>query len=800
MRKIMNWVMAATLFLGGMTTAEAQTLRGTVTDAISGEALIGATVKVVEADKGTISDADGNFRIDIPQSGRYTIETTYIGYEPNVMKEVLVAGVKEVVVDIQLRENKSELAEVVVKPRVNKASTVNPTALIGGVMLSMEEASRYAGGYNDPARLVTAYPGISGAANSSAISVHGHAPTTMQYRLEGVQIFTPNHFNDLWEAGFGMVSALNSNVIGNSDFFTSTFNANYSNTLSGVFDVKMRTGNNEKHEKIIQLGTVSEEFIAEGPLSKQHNSSYLFNVRYGFTSLASHLGLMDSYNCDIYFNDFSLKLNFPTKKAGTFSLFALGYYSGSLDQRKDIADIKSIYNAIVLDDDLYALVAGASHRIHLPGNWTWRTTLAYNGEHARTKQGYYALKHSADNVLIVPLQWEEPAKLVPYGQEKLHEDRLLLNTELSKQVTPAWLMQVGADYSHRFFRLNCSATDYVYSVNPFTTFVDARGNTGLGSAYWQNILKLGNQLTVNLGVAASYFLFAKDFSLEPRVSMKWDIDDRNTLSLGYGLHSMVERMDAYFFEQNGVRTNKNLGLSKAHNVLATYMHKFNDNLNLRLSTYFDYGFDTPVGINGSTFCAVNRHYNYFNEPMVNEGNTRNYGIDVGLEHYMSRGFYGQINGSLFQSEYRGQDKVWHPQFYNRRYMFKILAGKEWMVGSKKQNVFNLSVKYSIQGGLRYTPIDTDAMNRLLDLGEMPEEPIVKANESMSGQFRPDNIVDLTVSYKWNKRRVSHTIAFEGLNILGVETCLFQRYDLAERRAIDHKEGISLPNFFYRLDF
>ncbi|MBR0390015.1 MAG: carboxypeptidase-like regulatory domain-containing protein, partial [Prevotella sp.] len=148
-----TYLFAALLFIGSMTTVEAQTLRGTVTDAISGEALIGATIKVVEADKGTISDADGNFRIDIPQSGRYTIETTYIGYEPNVMKEVLVAGVKEVVVEIQLRENKSELAEVVVKPRVNKAATVNPTALIGGVMLSMEEASRYAGGYNDPARL-----------------------------------------------------------------------------------------------------------------------------------------------------------------------------------------------------------------------------------------------------------------------------------------------------------------------------------------------------------------------------------------------------------------------------------------------------------------------------------------------------------------------------------------------------------------------------------------------------------------------------------------------------------------------
>ncbi len=86
-----TYLFAALLFIGSMTTVEAQTLRGTVTDAISGEALIGATIKVVEADKGTISDADGNFRIDIPQSGRYTINTSYVGYEPNVMKEVLVA-------------------------------------------------------------------------------------------------------------------------------------------------------------------------------------------------------------------------------------------------------------------------------------------------------------------------------------------------------------------------------------------------------------------------------------------------------------------------------------------------------------------------------------------------------------------------------------------------------------------------------------------------------------------------------------------------------------------------------------
>lgn len=114
----------------------AQTVEGRVTDAITGEVLIGAAVKVVELPGvGGVADMDGEFSINITQSGRYTIETSYIGYEPSVLKEVLVAGAKDVVLDITLRENSSELAEVVVKPRVNKETTVNPTALVGGMML-----------------------------------------------------------------------------------------------------------------------------------------------------------------------------------------------------------------------------------------------------------------------------------------------------------------------------------------------------------------------------------------------------------------------------------------------------------------------------------------------------------------------------------------------------------------------------------------------------------------------------------------------------------------------------------------
>ena len=775
----------------------AQTIKGSVTDAITGETLIGAAVKVAELkDVGGITNIDGEFSITITQPGRYTIETSYMGYEPSVLKEVLVAGAKDVVLDITLRESSTDMNEVVIKPRVNKESTVNPTALVGGMMLSMEEASRYAGGYNDPARLVTAFAGVAGQGDGNGISVHGNAPQFMQYRLEGVEIFSPNHFADLYSAGFGMVSALNSNVITNSDFFVSTFNSSYNNALSGVFDVRMRAGNNSKFENGVQVGSVGIEWTSEGPISKKNNSSFIFNYRYGFSTIARKLKLIDTYGSQYDFQDLSFKLNFPTKKAGTFSAFALGFIDKSWDVELDIKDIHSIYDASDQEGSLYNALLGASHKIHFDNKWTWRTTAAYNMQHNKVDMEYWGLHFDANHK---PIGFE--GKDYPFSYLKQNEDRAVFNTELSKQVTPRWLLQLGGEYSHRFFDLNFRTAENVYEPVSPTPYYATKDNTGLASIFWSNLWKPTDNLSFNLGLSGSYFFLSKDFSIEPRASMKWEPGKRHSISLGYGLHSMIEKLDAYFFRNaDGTMANKDLGLSKAHHLLTTYMYKFTDNLNLRFNAYYQYGFDTPVGINGSTFCTVNRLFNYIEEPLVNEGNTRNYGADITLEHYMSRGFYGQVNGSLFKSEYRGLDKKWRNQLYDRGYMVKVLGGKEWMIGKRKQDVFNVSVKYTLQGGLRHTPIDVDAMRANVAAGIINDQPIYKEDEAMTLQFDPTSILDLTVSYKINRKNVGHTIAFEGVNILQHETPYAVHYDLGTGQLRVDKSGISLPNIYYRIDF
>ena len=794
-RLVLPFVVMAGIFLPQSIVA--QTIKGRVTDAITGETLIGAAVKVVEIPSaGAETNIDGEFSININQSGRYTIQTSYIGYEPSVLKEVLVAGAKEVVLDIALRENSSELAEVVVKPRINKQATLNPTALVGGMMLSMEEASRYAGGYNDPARLVTAFAGVAGQGDGNGISVHGNAPQFMQYRLEGVEIFSPNHFADLYSAGFGMVSALNSNIITNSDFFVSTFNSSYNNALSGVFDVRMRAGNNSRFENTVQVGSVGVEWTSEGPISRKNNSSFIFNYRYGMSTIARKLKLIDTYGSQYDFQDLSFKLNFPTKKAGTFSLFALGFIDKSWDVEMDIKDIHTIYDASDQEGRLYNGAVGATHKIHFNNKWTWRTTVAYNMQRNKVDMEYWGLIFDDNHK---PTGFE--GKDYPFSYLKQNEDRAVFNTELSKQVTPSWLVQLGGEYSHRFFDLNFRTAENVYEPVSDKPYYATKDNTGLASVYWSNLWKPADNLSINLGFSGSYFLLSKDFSIEPRASVKWDPSERHSISLGYGLHSMIEKLDAYFFrDANGNMANKDLGFSKAHHLLATYMYKFTDNLNLRFNGYYQYGFDTPVGINGSTFCTVNRLFNYIEEPLVNKGNTRNYGADITLEQYMSRGFYGQVNGSLFKSEYRGLDKKWRNQLYDRGYMIKALGGKEWMLGKNKQNVFNISIKYTVQGGLRHTPIDVEAMKANVAAGIIDDQPIYKEDEAMSLRFSPTSILDLTVSYKINCKKVSHTFAFEGVNILQHESPYAERYDFATGKLRVDKSGISLPNIFYRVDF
>ena len=258
-----------------------QTVRGTITDQQSKEPLIGASIVWLDSSTfiGATADINGNFRLNNIPVGRQAFKISFLGYRENVITSIITSG-KEVVLNIELEQSVVTAKAVTIVAEKQKDKPNNELTTVSARSFTIEETSRYAGSVGDPSRMAANYAGVSGANDSrNDIIIRGNSPTGLLWRLNGVEIPNPNHFGSLGTTG-GPISILNNNVLDKSDFLTGAFPAEYGNVLAGVFDLQMRTGNNEKHEFLAQVGFNGFEAGAEGPISKKQGSSYLINYRY----------------------------------------------------------------------------------------------------------------------------------------------------------------------------------------------------------------------------------------------------------------------------------------------------------------------------------------------------------------------------------------------------------------------------------------------------------------------------------------------------------------------------------------
>ena len=203
-----------------------KTIRGTITDKETYEPLIGAKIIVVDSDPliGTVSDIDGNFRLENVPVGRQTIRVSYVGYEPYLQQNIDLTS-KDVVLNIQMVEAVNVMNKVEVEAH-KKGETINKMTSVSARSFSVEESNRYAGSKNDVARMAQNFAGVQGADDSrNDIVIRGNSPTGVLFRMEGIDIPNPNHFARFGTTG-GPISMLNNNVMANSDFLTGAFRPN----------------------------------------------------------------------------------------------------------------------------------------------------------------------------------------------------------------------------------------------------------------------------------------------------------------------------------------------------------------------------------------------------------------------------------------------------------------------------------------------------------------------------------------------------------------------------------------------
>lgn len=751
-----------------------QTIRGIVTDSKSNTPIEYATINILRNPSlGAVTDSLGEFRIKDVPVGRYNIQTSYMGYHTNIVNEVLVTSSKEIHLDISLNENMQQLNEIVVHPEVKKAELVNPMAITGGRMISMEEASRFANGFDDPARLSSAFAGVAGDVGTNAIAIRGNSPQYTQWRLEGIEIPNPTHFADLAGLGGGILSALSTQMIGNSDFYNGAFPAEYSNALSGVFDFHIRNGNNQKYEYAFQLGLMGIDLASEGPISKKRGSSYLFNYRFSTTSLAS------GGESNLKYQDLSFKFHLPTKKAGIFSIWGLGL----IDKNKADAEERSKWETQVdrqsAKNNMTKLVGGITHKYFIDENTYLRSSLSAT--------------YSEDHISANQQTLED--KSVPVGDIRNRKWDIVFNSYINKKFSPSHTNRSGITITGLNYDLDYKVSPNFGLNKPMEQISKGNGESMVLSAFSSSVLAISRNVTAGLGITTQYLALNDNWSLEPRVALKWMPVNRHSFSVAYGLHSRREKLDYYFIEQDidGKKaTNKYLDFSRAHHIGFSYDWNISSNLHLKIEPYYQYLYNIPVEEN-SSFSLINHEDFYLNRILINKGAGKNYGIDITLEQYMTNGFYYMLTGSVFKSKYKGRDNIWRNTRMDRGFLLNALAGKEWMVGKRKQNMFSVNARLFFHGGDRYTPIDEDKTNEEHDI-------ILDESNAFSKKFSPVLNGDISVNYRINKRKLSHEFSLKMLNV-GIRTGMhFYEYN-EKTNKIKKENGTGIiPNVSYKLYF
>ena len=754
-------------------------LKGIVTNKATSMPLQYAQVSILNTEpmNGVITDSLGVFTISNVNTGRYDLAVSLLGYHKALIREVLVVSGKQTQLTIELEENMLELDEITVGPLLDKHKPLNSNALVSSRMLSVEEASRYAGGFDDPARLASGFAGVTSNSSNNGIVVRGNAPRYLQWRMEGAEIPSPNHFNDLRSFGGGILTALSAQMLANSDFLTGAFPAEYSNALSGVFDMNLRNGNSEKSERTIQLGLIGLEASQEGPFKSGGKSSYVYNYRY------STLGLLEPALPDgassIKYQDLSFKLNFPTKRAGVFSIWGFGLVDGAQNNPKeDPADRKYFDDSQEDKIKMRTGSLGINHKIFLKNNAYLQSVVSASANETDWKT------RSLD----------PSEQLVPFSNISNTNLEYALSTFLNKKFGKRHINRTGVRIRHLNYDLQLNRAPNV-GDNPLE-IVNEGGSSILSSAFTNSTFFLTSRLKFNGGITAQHFSLNNNYSIEPRLALSQAIGEKHTLGLAYGLHSRIESLYMYF--NNSLSTgekavNKNLDFTKAHHIVISYDWNLSDLHHLKVEPYFQLLYDMPV-IDGNSFSSINFQSDwFFAEKLVNKGEGRNYGLDITFEKYMSNGIYYMTTASIFNAEYKGGDKVWRDTRFNRNYVINLLAGKEWKVGRFKQNSFNVNGRLTFQGGDRFSPVDEAATKAIKRI-------VYDETRAYTVQTDPIMNVHLTVAYRKNKLKSSREIALKIINLTQQPDFFGYQYNYLTGGIDKDLETILLPNLSYKIQF
>jgi hypothetical protein len=611
------------------------------------------------------------------------------------------------------------------------------------------------------------------------------------WQMEGVPIPNPNHYTIPGATG-GPISIINNKLLSQSDFITSAFPAEYSNGVSGVFDLHLRNGNSRKREYVAEAGLMGLQFGAEGPFIKEGNASYLVNFRASFLGLVDELLWVEALP---HYQDLSFKLNFPIKK-GRISIFGFGGASTITGEIKDPVNSTPSREMEVAETSGAKTGAVGIKHVHFLAD---RTRIVSDFV-LSTSRPFVRADSLTNNVATRDLL-----------SNTYKESRLLASSRLLTKLDARNSMNFG-------IMLENNMVDYLLN-NEYVIYDDPVQGDSLvrypARAYGDNKLfvfrsfiewkhRFSNSLTLYSGLNYLHFFMNHSFALEPRASFRWNFSGRQSLSLGYGSHSQLQPFFYYLIKtyttddpwdrENYIETNRDLGFTKSHHLALGYDFSISPDLRFKAEIYHQKLYNVPVEMRPSHYSLLNLgagSLDPIEDSLVNSGTGRNYGIEFTFEKFLSKRYYYLLTTSLLNSKYKGSDGILRNTAFNSDFNFNALFGYEIQVGE------NGSVDFGIRtvtgGGRRIIPHD-----EAKTLQE--EEDIYQYDLAYDRRLAPYFRLDGRLGYKYNGTRVRHEVAIDLTNITNRANEWERRYNESSKQI----EMIYQQGFFffmyYRINF
>ncbi|MDI1234246.1 MAG: TonB-dependent receptor [bacterium] len=768
------------VFAQAQTETLTQTLKGAVTDKNLLSPINGAYVKIDnESTKITMTDKNGAFEFKNIPVGRHKITATHIQYAEISIPNILINSGKEAVVNIQMEEQVATIKGFTLKGKFNKNKPINDMATVSARTFSVEETQKFAAAVNDPARMATSFAGVVGADDgNNTIVIRGNSPTGMLWRMEGIDIPGPNHFSSFNGSGGG-ISILSAQLLGNSDFMTGAFAAEYGNALSGVFDLKLRKGNSKKREYTLQAGFLGLDLATEGPLSKK-GGSYLVNYRYSTLGILSKIGVNIGGSSTL-FQDLSFNVALPKSKFGQITFFGFGGISTqTMNAKRDSSlwKVKSDrYNFFYGSN---TMAVGSTHLLQLNSKTTLRNVLLYSNNILTDKGEYYTNTYT---------------ETYTHWRNRIGNSKIALNSTLNHKISDRLHLRTGVILNHWLFSNEQRQLD---TLNILRTYLNNNGQTSYAQDFAQLKIKASKKLTLFAGFHSMYLFLNKTSSFEPRASFRYEVKRNHAFTFGYGMHSQVQLPGVYFAQVTNadcekIYPNKQLNFSKAQHFVTGYEINFTNSTRIKVETYYQQLYNIPIGTEAnSTFSLLNLNDNYIATPLTNKGKGENYGVELTLERFLNKGFYYLLSTSLYSSRYKTLNNEWYNTKFNGQHALSFTAGKEIAFSGHKK-ILGFNIKTLWYGGNRQTPVDFEKSKLYNTQIRKDDQPFT---DRLPDYFR----MDAKISYRINHSKYNSIWSLDVQNSTNHKNVGGSYYDVDKGEVKTWYQTPLIPILSYKVEF